>query len=246
MVKLVKDRPRRLRRNALIRDLVHEVDLRMSQLIQPYFLAEGANATKPITGFTEVYRWGVDRLSKRIEGDLEKGVKSFLLFGGGVKKDEKGKRAFDPNGMVPKALRALKKRFGEVFCFSPISAFALIRLTGIAVFSRIMRSPMMPRCRCSRNPRSVFAEAGADFVAPSDMMDGRVGVIRDALDEKGLSETGILAYTAKYASSYYGPFREALDSSPEEGDRSSYQMDFRNRTDAARDFASISPKEPTS
>lgn len=229
------ERPRRLRRSKIVRDLVHEHALRLDQLVQPYFLTDGARAKEPITGFTGVYRWGVETLSAEVEKNLENGVKNFLLFGSAATKDEVGSGAYSDRGVLPDALRALRGRFGEnaVFftdvCLCPFTSHGHC---GLLEEGHILNDESLePLTKMAL----VHAEAGADFVAPSDMMDGRIGAIRRALDEKGFGGTGILAYTAKYASAYYGPFREALGSAPK-GDRATYQMDFRNTKEAEREL----------
>jgi porphobilinogen synthase len=245
----MKIRPRRLRQNAHLRELVSEVDLSVSHLIQPYFLGSSPNAKDPIKGFSEVYRWGEDSLSKKIESDLDRGVKSFLLFGSSPEseKNERGSAAYAENGNTPRALRALKKRFGNSLllftdvCLCPFTSHGHCGVTDEKlVLNDESLEPLAQMALC-------HAEAGADFVAPSDMMDGRIGFIRSALDAQGFTSTGILSYTAKYSSAYYGPFREALGSSPKSevssalpralpSDRSTYQMDFRNRTEALREL----------
>ncbi|NBT58653.1 porphobilinogen synthase [bacterium] len=223
-------RPRRLRDNPVIRNLVHETHLSLEHLIQPYFLTKDPRGQEPIQGFTGVFRWGMEALKKQINKDLENGLKSFLLFGAS---DE---------GLLPEAISSLKKNFGD----------------GLLLFSDICLCPYTDHGHCgvvnegrvdndlSLEPLAkmalAHAQAGVDFVAPSDMMDGRIAAIRKQLDEKGFSQTGILAYSAKYASSYYGPFREALGSSPKATDfprlkdRSTYQMDFRNTQEALREL----------
>lgn len=225
-------RPRRLRSRESVRNLVTEVRLSLDQLVQPYFLTDAPTAQEPITGFSEVFRWGIDSLSKQIEGDLEKGVKSFLLFGGSQAKDERGSASLKSDGQIPQALKKLRQRFGDApvlftdVCLCPYTSHGHCGvLEGDHIVNDASLEPLAQMAL-------VHAQAGADFVAPSDMMDGRIGYLRKKLDSAGLTETGILAYTAKYASSYYGPFREALDSSPKKGDRSSYQMDFRSSTQA--------------
>ncbi len=229
-------RPRRLRAKEATRNLVKEVRLSLEQLIQPYFLADKPNAEEPIAGFSEVSRWGIDALSKQIEGDLERGVKSFLLFGGAKDKDEHGKSASRTDAQIPSALRKLRERFGDApvlftdVCLCPYTSHGHCGvLEGDHISNDASLEPLAQMA-------IVHAQAGADFVAPSDMMDGRIGYLRKKLDNTGLTETGILAYTAKYASSYYGPFREALDSSPKKGDRSTYQMDYRSATEALREL----------
>jgi porphobilinogen synthase len=232
------ERPRRLRKNALIRDLIHEVDLRLAHLIQPYFLTEGATSKTPIKNFTDIFRWGVDLLSHQIERDLERGVKSFLLFGDtpADRKDDHGSQAFDPEATVPQALRVLRQRFGTnalLFADVCLCPFTAHGHCGVLEEETVLNDPSLELLGKSA---LTYAEAGADFVAPSDMMDGRVGYLRNLMDARGFLETGILAYTAKYSSSYYGPFREALHSNPRGGSRAAYQMDFRNQGEALREL----------
>lgn len=231
-------RPRRLRSSSLVREMIHETHLSLTNLMQPYFLTEGPNNQDPIQNFTDVYRWGIDALSKKIEVDLDRGVKSFLLFGSTdeAHKNEDGSESYSDLGLIPRALRHLRKRFGESIllttdvCLCPYTSHGHC---GLVDEGNILNDESLePLSRMAL----AHAKAGADFVAPSDMMDGRIGHIRTVLDEQGFSETGILAYTAKYASSYYGPFREALGSGPKGGDRSSYQMDYRNSRDAIREL----------
>ncbi|MEZ4751623.1 MAG: porphobilinogen synthase [Bdellovibrionota bacterium] len=238
MLKPFVDRPRRLRRNALIRDMVHEVELNLSHLVQPYFLStqKDSDAKESMSQFSGVYRWGIDSLSRELEAQIDRGLSRFLLFGTTTEKDATGSAAAAQNAHVTEAIASLKKRFGNA---------ALL-------FSDICLCPYTDHGHCGvlqgdsiENDTSIdllcrmalaHAEAGVDFVAPSDMMDGRVGAIRKILDQKQFSDVGILAYTAKYLSSYYGPFREALDSAPQKGDRSSYQMDYRNQREALREL----------
>ena len=230
-------RPRRLRSKSLLREMVHETDLHLSQLIQPYFLTTKSNAQEPIRGFSEVYRWGVDSLSKKVEQDLKNGLKQFLLFGSTDpnEKNDQGTAAYDEKGLLPRAIRTLKERFSDSIvllsdvCLCPYTSHGhcgLMEGNEIENDSSLVSLGQMAL---------VHARSGVDIVAPSDMMDFRVGYIRQLLDEEGFDQTLIMAYTAKYASSYYGPFREALGSAPK-GDRSTYQMDFRNRTEAIREL----------
>lgn len=228
-------RPRRLRQNVLIRDLVCESTLSVSHLIQPYFLSEKPNVKDPISGFTGVFRWGIDELSKQLETDCERGLKSFLLFGSASHKDASGSDSRDPNGGLPSALRAIRSRLGsQVLLFTDVCLcpYTSEGHCGVVKDDKIINDESLTLLS---QMAVVHAQAGADFVAPSDMMDGRILAIRKGLDEMGYHDTGILAYTAKYASNYYGPFREALDSAPK-GDRASYQMDFRNSREALREL----------
>lgn len=237
MLKDIKERPRRLRSSHVTRALVREVELSLKNLVQPYFVKPGKEVPEPITGFTNVFRWSVNDLAKKIETDLERGVNSFLLFAEvpPSAKDEKGSAASDPNGAMAQALKLLKSRFGKdatLFtdvCLCPSTSHGHC---GVVEGDKIVNDASVEELS---RVAMTYAAAGADFVAPSDMMDGRIGAIRSRLDQQGFSEVGILAYTAKYASSYYGPFREALGSTPK-GDRSTYQMDFGNVTEALREL----------
>lgn len=251
MLEHLQYRPRRLRKNSHIRNLVHEVDLSLHQLIQPYFLKEGSSTKEPISGFTDVYRWGVDSLSKKIETDLELGLSNFLLFGE-VSQSQKGERGLlipIQDSVMPKAIQTLKNRFGDKtvlfvdVCLCPFTSHGACGvLNDGSNVKRALGNNMSVQVDNDATVTELskialcYAQAGADFVAPSDMMDGRVGAIRRSLDQQGLNDTGILAYTAKYASSYYGPFREALGSSPVGMDRASYQMDYRNSKEALREL----------
>jgi porphobilinogen synthase len=217
--------------------MVAETDLALSQLIQPYFLSPQKVEYEPIAGFSGVNRWGEEALIRQIVADRERGLSHFLIFGKETDKDSVGSPGLREDSSVPKALRRLKKELGDSVvlytdvCLCPYTSHGHC---GIWENQQVVNDPSV---RQLVEMACVHAEAGADFVAPSDMMDGRVGAIRAALDARGLDRTGILAYSAKYASNYYGPFREALDSSPEAGsDRSGYQMDFRNRREAQREL----------
>ena len=230
-------RPRRLRQNELVRSLVAEARLNLSQLIQPYFIASKKDAVEPITGFSDVSRLGIDPLSERIEKDMEYGLRNFLFFGKAIEKDAIGSEATEKDSLIPSTLSQLRKRFGkEAFlvtdvCLCPFTDHGHC---GLKKGQTILNDSSLERLA---SMALVHAEAGADFVAPSDMMDGRVATIRQKLDTSGYTDVGILSYTAKYASNYYGPFREALHSAPEEGsDRASYQMDFRNRAEALKEL----------
>lgn len=239
MLTPLTQRPRRLRRHSLIRDMVSETTLRRDQLIQPYFLSWKGDekAEEPIAGFSGVSRWGIDALCRRVETDRERGVRNFLLFGATAQKDAQGSEAASGGAILPRAVAALKSRFGQDIllmsdvCLCPYTADGHCGITREKEISN--DESVEALCQAAQR----HAEAGVDFVAPSDMMDGRIGAIRRTLDQKGFSGVGILSYTAKYRSAYYGPFREALDSAPSHGDRSTYQMDFRNSREALRQLA---------
>lgn len=230
-------RPRRLRMTPWVRELVAETNLSKRQLVQPYFLARGENTNEPIKGFSGVNRLGSDTLARKIENDLECGLRTFLLFGGATdeEKDREGRAAYREDSLIAQNLVALRKRFGSAVslmsdvCLCPYTEHGHCGVLREEVENDLSLEPLSKMAL-------VHAQAGADFVAPSDMMDGRIGAIRRALDGAGLTTTGIMAYTAKYSSAYYGPFREALSSSPKGMSRASYQMDFRNTRDALREL----------
>jgi porphobilinogen synthase len=197
-----------------MREMVAETQISLSQLIQPYFVTSGNDSESPIKGFTEVYRWGIDKLSKKIESDLDRGLKQFLLFGdvSPEHKDPKASALTSSEGLIPETLRKLKQRFGrEVFLFTDVCLCAGTDSghCGVVAKGEVENDSSVKQLA---QIALTHAQAGADFVAPSDMMDGRIGAIRRQLDSQAYSEVGILAYTAKYASYYYGPFREALGS----------------------------------
>jgi porphobilinogen synthase len=230
------ERPRRLRSTDAVRNLVAEVSLRLDHLIQPYFSTARSIESEPIPGFSGVCRWGSDALVRRVEKDLERGVRSFLLFGAAETKDLTGSESLSPESAVPKTLRRLRQEFGSVpalytdVCLCPYTSHGHCGVWNNGQVDNDTTLSLLSQMAL------VHAEAGADFVAPSDMMDGRVAAIRGVLDGAGKNGVGVLAYTAKYASNYYGPFRQALDCSPEAGsDRRGYQMDFRNRREAERE-----------
>lgn len=232
-----RNRPRRLRRTPALRNLVAETRLHADQLIMPHFVISGAQGAEEIPSMPGIYRYGLKDLLTRIQLDRELGIRSVLLFGlppeGG--KDAAGSPAWDPHGAVPEAVREIKRVFGHdvvVFTDVCLCAYTNHGHCGVLVDDEVENDPSLVNLAAMA---LAHAEAGADFVAPSDMMDGRVAAIRDALDENGLTKTGILSYAVKYASGYYGPFREAADSAPGKGDRQGYQMDCRNAREAVRE-----------
>ncbi|MCU0345736.1 MAG: porphobilinogen synthase [Saprospiraceae bacterium] len=229
-------RPRRLRKSNAVLDLVAETHLRADDFITPLFVVEGAGKTEAIPSMPDYYRHSLDTLLQRIEKLMNKGLFNFVLFAkiGDGQKDNTGENACDPDGLFPFAIRKIKAEFPEATLFTDIALdpYSTYGHDGIVRDGKIVNDETVEAlCRMSL----AHAEAGADFVAPSDMMDGRVGAIRQALDRQGFTDTGILAYSAKYASCFYGPFRDALDSAPGFGDKRSYQMDIRNSREAVRE-----------
>lgn len=227
-------RPRRNRASYLIRDLVAETVVDKRKLIMPHFVLEGKNISEPITSMPGISRVSIDHLLKDIESDHKTGIDKILLFGIPDKKDEEGSGAYDRNGIVQKALREIKKHIPGVLVITDV---CLCEYTshghcGMVDGGNILNDPTLEIL--SRVALS-HAESGSDMIAPSDMMDGRVRAIRAALDGGGFYDLPILAYSAKYSSAFYGPFREAACSAPQFGDRSSYQMDCRNGLEAEKE-----------
>ena len=227
-------RTRRLRATQELRDLCAETTADRSRLIMPHFVREGKAAREAIPSMPGIDRVSVDGLCADVESDLGLGIRNLLLFGIPESKDESASGAYDEKGIVQRAVREIKNRFPGVLVITDV---CLCEYTshghcGIVHDGRVQNDPSLELL--ARTALS-HARAGADMVAPSDMMDGRVAAIRKALDENGFAETPILSYAAKYASAFYGPFREAAGSAPQFGDRRGYQMDFRNAREAERE-----------
>ena len=228
-------RPRRLREKEVIRDLCAETLLDYKKLIMPYFVIEGSHIDQPIESMSGVRRLSIDNLIRTLEADSAVGVRSIILFGIPHHKDEKASGAYDDNGIVQKACQEIKKHFGSTILI--ITDVCLCEYTSHGHCGMVIGG-------CIDNDSTLdllaktavsHAQAGADVVAPSDMMDGRIEAIRTALDEAGFTHVPILSYAAKYASAFYGPFRDAAGSAPQFGDRRSYQMDFRNAREALKE-----------
>jgi len=237
-------RLRRLRRNSFIRGIVSQTRISASDLVMPYFAVAGRNKKEPIKSMPGIYRLSMDNLVKDIKEARGLGINSALLFGVPVKKDEYGKEAYNKNGVVQKAIKAIKKDTGDIVIITDVClcGYASHGHCGIVKEQSAKSKAQSYSIDNDKTLKTLakialsHAEAGADFVAPSAMMDGQVRAIREALDKNGFQDTGILAYSAKYASNFYGPFREALDSTPEFGDRKTYQMDYRNSDEALREI----------
>jgi porphobilinogen synthase len=235
-------RPRRLRSSAALRESLAETVVRASDLILPFFLIPG-EGQEPIASMPGVSRLGLSGFLRELERAANLGVRSVMLFGvlPDSAKDELGSGATDPDGPVPTALRAARAAFGrDVVLYSDVCLCAHTSHGHCGLLKETPRGLIVDNDSSLRQLAAmalVHAEAGADFVSPSDMMDGRVGHIRRALDAAGQVEVGILAYAVKYASAFYGPFREAAHSAPSFGDRATYQMDPRNSREALREAA---------
>ncbi|MDD6097140.1 MAG: porphobilinogen synthase [Oscillospiraceae bacterium] len=228
------NRFRRLRTSEEIRRLVRETHVNIRSLIYPVFVAENIGEKKPVESMPEVYQYPLSELDEIISRCAESRIGGVLLFGIPAHKDESASSAYDDNGITQQAIRFIKKNYPEL---PVIADVCLCEYTshghcGVVKGDRILNDETLPLlCRMAVS----MAEAGADIIAPSDMMDGRVGAIRSALDEKGFIETPVMSYSAKYASGYYSPFRDAAESAPAFGDRRTYQMDFANVREAVRE-----------
>src|ERR1700722_20019677 len=228
-------RPRRLRKNSIVRDMVAEVRFNRDMLIYPYFIEKGKNIVSPISAMPGINHFSTDTLVKDVEKGLKKGINKILLFGGGEAKSAEGKSAYKKDTVVADAIKLLKKNFkDDLYIITDVClcAYTSHGHCGIIHDGHIDNDSSI---EAIAKMALTHAEAGADMVAPSDMMDGRVGAIRDILDEDHLEETAIMSYSIKFASSYYGPFREAADSAPQFGDRKSYQMDYRNPNETLKE-----------
>ena len=231
-------RMRRLRQNGLLREMVRETRLHPGQLIYPLFAVEGKKVRKEIPSMPGVFNLSVDELVKECRDVEAAGVPAIILFGIPAEKDELGSQAYDAEGIIQKAVRAVKK---EGLNLMVITDVCLCEYTshghcGALRDGRYGKEVDNDKTLDLLAREAVsHAEAGADIIAPSDMMDGRVGALREALDEKGFDSVPILAYAAKYASGFYGPFREAAQSAPAFGDRRGYQMDPANVQEALRE-----------
>ena len=226
-------RLRRLREKKAVRDWVGETKLRVSDIILPYFAVEGEGIKRPISSMPGIYHLSIDELIKDIQ-KIE-GIKSILLFGIPGKKDAKASGAYREDGVIQKAVRLIKKKYKDLIIITDVCmcAYTSNGHCGVIKNNRIDNDETL---EVLAKIVLSHAEAGIDFVAPSAMMDGQVGRIRESLDKNGFKDVGILGYSAKYASNFYGPFREALDSAPQFGDRKTYQMDYRNSYEALREI----------
>ncbi|HEV2233065.1 MAG TPA: porphobilinogen synthase [Terriglobia bacterium] len=229
-------RPRRLRRSEALRGLVRETALSTSSLVYPMFVCPGSKVKEEILSMPGNYRWSVDLLVQECKAVYDLGIPAVILFGIPEEKDEVGSGAYDPEGIIQRAVSAVKKAAPKllVICDVCLDEYTSHGHCGLIKNGEVDNDSTL---ELLAKTALTQVEAGADMVAPSDMMDGRVGRIRRELDTRGFTGTPILAYSAKYASAFYGPFREAADSAPKFGDRKSYQMDPANQREAMREIA---------
>nr|MBI3613871.1 porphobilinogen synthase [Nitrospirota bacterium] len=228
-------RLRRLRESEPLRRMVRETRLSPADLIYPLFVVNGRDQRQPIVSMPGQFRLSVDLLVKEAAEARQLGIPAVILFGIPDKKDERGSGAYDPDGIVQRAVKTLKDQVPGLVVITDvcIDEYTSHGHCGIVQDGRILNDETLD---CLRAMALTHAKAGADMLAPSDMMDGRVGAIREELDRGGFSELPIMAYSAKFASCFYAPFREAADSSPKFGDRQSYQMDPANAREALREI----------
>jgi len=231
-----RQRPRRLRRTSALREALGETSLRAAQLVHPLFVREGSATEKPIVSMPGHAQRTVDRLDKELDTAGELGIRSVLLFGIPEMKDDHGTGAWDASGPVPRAIAKIKQRDGTVTVIADVCLCEYTSHGHCGVLDGVTHTvandatlPLLARAAVA------YADAGADIVAPSAMMDGQVAAIRAALDDAGHTDVAILAYAVKYASAFYGPFREAAESPPAFGDRRAYQMPPPNAREALRE-----------
>lgn len=228
------DRTRRLRTSKALRGMVREQHVRKEELIYPVFVIEGEDICNPVASMPGICQYSLDRVREELDRVMEAGIKAVLLFGIPAHKDETGSGAYDDNGIVQKAVRLIKENYKELLvvadvCLCEYTSHGHCGLIKDGIILNDETLPLLSRTAVS------YARAGADIIAPSDMMDKRVAAIRRALDENGFLNTPIMAYSAKFASGYYGPFRDAAHSAPGFGDRKTYQMDPANGREALRE-----------
>jgi porphobilinogen synthase len=230
------NRPRRLRRTATLRRMVRETRLSPDDFIQPYFVCPGRGVKKPVSAMPGVAQMSVDNVVSAARETLAAGVPAVILFGIPAHKDATGTEAWNDNGEVQRAIREIKEAAPELVVITDV---CMCEYTDHGHCGVVRDNDVDNDATLELLVREALshARAGADLVAPSDMMDGRVGAIRTALDEEGFGEVAIMAYSAKFASAFYGPFREAAESAPQFGDRRSYQMDPPNGDEAMREVA---------
>ena len=227
-------RPRRLRWSEPLRDMVRETKINKSSLIYPIFVMDGKDKKEEIESMPGQYRYSVDRMGEKLSSLQDAGVRNVMFFGIPKKKDEKGSEAYAENGIVQRALRRAKADFPELYlitdvCLCEYTSHGHCGLVKGNVVENDHSLSLLAQTAVSH------AKAGADMVAPSDMMDGRVAALRGWLDENGFEMVSIMSYAVKYASSFYGPFRDAAGSAPAFGDRKTYQMDYHNRREGIKE-----------
>ncbi len=229
-------RPRRLRGNIALRNMVRETSLSVNDLIYPLFIEEKSGIKKEIESMPGIFRYSLDKISEELDEVVALGIQSVILFAIPLKKDEIGSEAMNENGIIPQAIRFIKKNYPQLYVVSDI---CFCEYTNHGHCGIIHNNDVDNDATLLNLNKQVLAHAraGVDMVAPSGMMDGTVASLRDELDENGFTNIPIMGYSVKYASAFYGPFRDAADSTPSFGDRRTYQMDPANRNEAIREAA---------
>lgn len=238
MTNLQFKRHRRLRQNATMRAMVKETYLHKEDFIYPIFVMEGENVKNPVASMPGIYQFSLDRLHEEMDEVVALGIPSVILFGLPAEKDAVGSEAYHNHGIIQKAIRFVKENYPEVMVIADTCLCEYTSHGHCGVVSEDERILNDPSLDLLAQTAISQAKAGADIIAPSNMMDGFVAAIRKGLDEAGFEDTPIMSYAVKYASAYYGPFREAADGAPKFGDRKTYQMDPSNRLEAMREAAS--------
>lgn len=228
------DRTRRLRMNPIVRKMIQEEHVRVDELIYPVFVIEGENICEPVDSMPGINQYSLDRIREELDRVVAAGIQGILIFGIPDHKDEVGSGAYDEHGIVQEAIRYIKKEYKDLLIIADV---CLCEYTshghcGLVKDGEILNDETLPLLA---KTAVSYAKAGADIIAPSDMMDKRVEAIRNALDQVGLVNIPIMSYSAKFASAYYGPFRDAAHSAPGFGDRKTYQMDPANGQEALRE-----------
>lgn len=230
-------RHRRLRNSATMRNLIRETELKVNDLVYPLFIVEGENIRNEVKSMPGVFQISLDYLNQEIEELLQLGIPSVLLFGIPKEKDEVGSGAYDENGIVQQAIRQIKSQTNDLLVIADtcLCEYTSHGHCGVIKDNDVDNDQSLP---LHVKTAVTQAQAGADIIAPSNMMDGFVKEIREGLDEAGFTHIPVMSYAVKYASSFYGPFRDAADSTPQFGDRKTYQMDPANRLEALREAKS--------
>ena len=228
-------RPRRLRKTQAIRDLVRETAINIDQLIYPIFVCEGKDVKNPIPSMPDIYQLSIDNAIKEAKEAYELGIKSVILFGIPNKKDDVGSQAYDENGIIANAIDSIKSAIPDLIVVADACLCEYTSHGHCGIVDKNGQILNDPTLELLKKEAYVYAKMGADIIAPSGMMDGMVKAIRESLDENNFSDVAIMSYSAKYSSSFYGPFRDAAQSAPAFGDRKTYQMDFRNAKEAIKE-----------